>query len=141
MTDWSEPVEIVVTRDRVRRFAAAIGEADRRYVDVEHARSLGHPDLPVPVTLPFTFESDDRDTLAFMQELGVDPLAVLHGEQTFDITEPLHAGDVVQLRSRVVTDTLRPDKGLRFIVRESDVQLKGRPAARMSATWVVRLQP
>ncbi len=37
-------------RGRLRMFAAAIGETDPIYTDVEAARAAGHPDLPVPPT-------------------------------------------------------------------------------------------
>src|SRR5690349_6511792 len=63
VTGWSEPVRVLIDRSRVRRFAAAIGEVDRRYFDVDVAHRMGHRDLPVPVSLPFTLESDEQDTL------------------------------------------------------------------------------
>jgi hypothetical protein len=134
----SESVKVLLDRGRLRRFAAAIGETDRRYTDVEHARSLGHPDLPVPPTYLFTLESEMQDTLAFMTSLGVDPLTVLHGEQTFEYASPLHAGQVVEVRHAVLTDVTRPEKGLRIIQRQTVVYAEGQVACRLGSTWLVR---
>jgi hypothetical protein len=136
---WSDPVTIQLERGPLQRFARAIGETDPRYVDVDQARAAGHPDLPVPLTYLFTLESQVQDTLAFMHALGVDPDAVLHGEQKFSYVEPLHAGQEVQLRTAVVQDTVKADNALRVLVRESQVLQDGRIACRLSSTWLVRL--
>jgi hypothetical protein len=135
---WSEPLPVLLDRGRLRRFAVAIGETDPRYTNLEHARSLGHPDLPVPPTYLFTLESEGQDTLAFMVSLGVDPLSVLHGEQAFDYARPLHAGQVVEVRHAVLTDVTRPEKGLRIIQRQTVVHAEGEVACRLSSTWLVR---
>src|SRR5690242_15671267 len=133
---WSDTAEFLLERGAVRRFAEAIGELDPCYVDVERARAAGHPDLPVPLTYLFTLESQTRDTLAFLSGLGIDPLTVLHGEQSFDYVETVHAGQQVQLRTAVVQDTLKPDKGLRVLVRESQVLQDGRLACTLRSTWI-----
>jgi hypothetical protein len=140
VSEWSAPVQVTLERGRLRRFAEAVGERDPRYVDVEHARSLGYPDLPVPLTYLFTLESEGEDTLAFMDRLGVDPLAVLHGEQHFEYPLPLYAGQVVELRHSVVEDYKKQDKPLRIIVRRSEVSLGDQLACLLTATWVVRLR-
>jgi hypothetical protein len=135
---WSDPVQVLLDRGRLRRFAEAIGESDRRYTDVEHARSLGHPDLPVPLTYLFTLESEEQDTLAFMTSLGVDPLTVLHGEQSFDYARPLHAGQLVEVHHAVLSDVSRSDKGLRIIRRQTVIRADGQVACRLSSTWLAR---
>lgn len=132
----STPVQL--TRSRLRAFAAAIGETDPRYTDVAHAQGLGHPDLPVPLTYLFTLESEQQDTLAFMTALGVDPLSVLHGEQSFSYSQPLHAGQVVEVEHVVASDETKPGTGLRFIRRHTDISSEGELACRLSSTWIVR---
>jgi hypothetical protein len=134
---WSEPLTIYLERGRLRRFALAIGESDPRYVNVEHARAAGHPDLPVPLTYPFTLESDYVDTLDFAVQLGIDPLSVLHGEQQFTYEQALHAGDQVNLRTSILSDTVKGSGRLRSIVRESEVSVDGRPACTLRSTWLV----
>ena len=131
----------VLDRGRLRAFAQAIGEKDPRYTSVEHARIHGHPDLPVPLTYLFTLESEGQDTLAFMTSLGVDPAAVLHGEQSFSYDRQLHAGDVVELRYAVLSDVNKPNKGLRLISRRTEVVSGGSVACRLDSTWVVRTAP
>jgi hypothetical protein len=134
---WSEPERVSLSRGRLRAFAQAIGEADRRYVDLGHARSCGHPDLPVPLTFLFTLESQAQDTLTFMTALGVDALAVLHGEQAFEYVRLLHANDEVELSHAVLSDVTR-DTGLRVIRRQTDVRAHDGVACRLRSTWLVR---
>lgn len=129
---------IKLSRTRLRSFAEAIGECDPRYTDVDHARSLGHPDLPVPLTYLFTLESESTDTLDFMSALDVEATSVLHGEQAFTYLKPLHAGQVVEIEHVVIDDVTKPGTGLRIIRRHTDVSVEGELACRLSSTWIIR---
>ena len=91
-----------VGREHVRQFADAIGDPDPLYRDVEAARAAGYPDVVAPptflTTLSFRFaaESPIADP-----ELGLDYSLVVHGEQSFVLSRPVHVGDVLTAVSRV----------------------------------------
>jgi acyl dehydratase len=133
-------MSVLISRHQVRRFAAAIGEKDPRYFDVAVARGLGHPDLPVPITLLFTLESMSDDTLGFARALGVDPLRVLHGEQNFEHFSCVHANDDVRISFSTSSDRRHETKPMRMVVRQTDVTRRGELVCRLTSTWIIRLE-
>ena len=54
----TEPYQ--VGREKIREFAAAIGDANPAYPDPEAARALGHPDVVAPPTFPIVLRSAPR---------------------------------------------------------------------------------
>ncbi|WP_433464775.1 MaoC family dehydratase N-terminal domain-containing protein [Spirillospora sp. CA-128828] len=87
----SDPYE--VTRGKIREFADAIGDRNPVYRDQEAAKAAGHPDVIAPPTFPIVVSLGNA-ALAD-PELGLNYAMVVHGEQRFEYTRPLHAGDVV----------------------------------------------
>ncbi|MCW2615194.1 MAG: hypothetical protein JWN08_2188 [Frankiales bacterium] len=83
-----------VGREHVRSFARAIGDTNPASHDVEAARALGHPDVVAPptfltvVNFSFATEGPVADPA-----LGLDYSMVVHGEQSFELHRPVHAGD------------------------------------------------
>ncbi|MEU3461136.1 MaoC family dehydratase N-terminal domain-containing protein [Streptomyces sp. NPDC006733] len=112
------PFEVVIERGRLRMFAASIGESDPACTDVEAARAAGHPDLPVPPTFLFSVELDGPRPFAFLEDLGIDLATVLHGEQSFTYHRPVHAGDTITVRQRIVSATAKTP-AMDFLVRRS----------------------
>jgi acyl dehydratase len=82
-----------VGREKIREFATAIGDTNPVCHDVEHARSLGHPDLVAPLTFPFVLSMRAGAAAMFDPGLGLDYSRVVHGEQRFAYSRPVHAGD------------------------------------------------
>jgi acyl dehydratase len=87
----TQPYE--VGREKIREFAAAIGARDAVYHDVDAARALGHPDLVAPPTFPMVFTVAAGNVLIHDPELGLDFSRVVHGEQRYQYTRPVYAGD------------------------------------------------
>jgi acyl dehydratase len=84
-----------VSRVKIADFADAIGEPSELCRDREAAVKAGYPDVIAPLT--FAVIIDQRSTAAVVTDpgLGLDYAMVVHGEQSFSYTRPLHAGDVV----------------------------------------------
>ncbi|GAA1590291.1 MaoC family dehydratase N-terminal domain-containing protein [Actinomadura kijaniata] len=93
----TEPYE--VSRVKIREFADAIGDRDPVYRDPEAAKALGHPDVIAPPTFPIVV-SLGNPALAD-PELGLNYAMVVHGEQRFEYTRPVRAGDVLTCTSTV----------------------------------------
>jgi acyl dehydratase len=87
----SEPYE--VSRVKIREFATAIGDPNPVYTSKEAAQAAGHPDVIAPPTFPIAISLGGA-ALAD-PELGLNYAMVVHGEQRFEYTRPIHAGDVL----------------------------------------------
>ena len=77
----------------------AIGDPNPVYRDQEAAKAAGHPDVIAPPTFPIVI-SLTGGSLAD-PELGINWSMVVHGEQRFEYSRPLRAGDVVVTESTI----------------------------------------
>lgn len=93
----SEPYE--VSRVKIREFATAIGDSNPIYTSKEAAQAAGHPDVIAPPTFPIAISLGGA-ALAD-PELGLNYAMVVHGEQRFEYTRPIHAGDVLTTESTI----------------------------------------
>jgi acyl dehydratase len=114
-----EPLVVLLERGRLRRFAEAIGETDPVHRDVEAARAAGHPDVVAPPTYLFSIELEAPRPFAFVEDLGIDLMTILHGEQSFTYHSLIHAGDTITVRRRIV-DASAKTPTMDFLVRRSE---------------------
>lgn len=85
--------EYDVGRETIREFATAIGDMNPAYHNVDAAREFGHRDLVAPPTFAFVLTMKAMAMAMFDPDLGLDYALVVHGEQHFDYTRPICAGD------------------------------------------------
>ncbi|MGF1430498.1 FAS1-like dehydratase domain-containing protein [Kitasatospora sp. LaBMicrA B282] len=90
----TDPYE--VGREKIREFAAAIGDDNPVYGDREAAKALGHPDVIAPPTFPFSISYAAAAQVVLDPDLGLDFSRVVHGDQKFVYSRPLRAGDRVR---------------------------------------------
>ena len=95
----SEPYE--VSRVKIAEFAAAIGDASPLCRDHAAAQAAGYPDVIAPPTFAIIITSGANARLIADPDLGVNYAMVVHGEQSFTHSRPLHAGDVVVAQSTI----------------------------------------
>jgi acyl dehydratase len=93
----SEPVVHEVEKGAIRRFAEALGDPNPIYVDEIAARAAGYPSLVAPPTFPVALTTNER----FRHSLDLGTRSILHGEQQFEFTRPVVAGDRITVRSKV----------------------------------------
>ena len=93
----SEPYE--VSRVKIREFADAIGDRNPVYRDQEAAKAAGHPDVIAPPTFPIVVSLGNPGLAD--PDLGLNYAMVVHGEQRFEYTRPVRAGDVVTCTSTI----------------------------------------
>ncbi len=89
----SEPYE--VSRVKIAEFATAIGDASPLCRDRAAAQAAGYPDVIAPPTFAIVITAAGNAKLMADPGLGVNYAMVVHGEQSFTHSRPLHAGDVV----------------------------------------------
>jgi acyl dehydratase len=101
----SAPYE--VGREKIREFAAAIGDFNPLYHDEAAARAAGYPDIIAPPTFLTILGFKFGPQIVGDPELGLNYAMVVHGEQEFEIRRPVRPGDVLVGRPRIVDITAR----------------------------------
>jgi len=126
-----------VGREKIREFAAAIGDANPAYTDVEAARALGHPDLVAPPTFAIVLSMKASHQVVKDPALGLDYTRVVHGDQRFSYTRPIFAGD--ELLVIVTVEKIRSMAGSDIITTRGDiVTTKGEAVCSAYSTLVAR---
>ena len=95
----TEPYE--VSRVKIAEFATAIGEPSPLCRDREAARAAGYPDVIAPPTFAIVISAASGARITSDPGLGVNYAMIVHGEQSFTHSRPLHAGDVVVAQSTI----------------------------------------
>lgn len=131
-------VTVTIERGRLRFFAAAIGQGDPLYTDLDGARAAGFPDLPVPPTFLFGLKLEHPDPFGWMADLDVDLRFILHGTQRFEYHAMAFAGDELVATQRISERYEKRGGALEFLVTESEVTRDGAPIATLVETIVVR---
>ncbi len=94
-----EPYE--VSREKLREFAKAIGDPNPVYRDRAAAQEAGFPDVIAPPTFAIVISMASSFQVLAEPDLNVNYAMVVHGEQKFEYTRPLQAGDVVTAQSTI----------------------------------------
>jgi len=89
----SAPYE--VSRVKLAEFADAIGDHNPVYRDRAAAQEAGYPDVIAPPTFPIVISMASSSRALAEPGLNLNYAMVVHGEQRFEYSRPLHAGDVV----------------------------------------------
>jgi len=96
-----------VSRVKIADFADAIGEPSELCRDRDAAVKAGYPDVIAPPTFAVVISMHAADEANNDPGLGLHFSMVVHGQQSFSHSRPLHAGDVV-----VATTTVESVKSL-----------------------------
>jgi acyl dehydratase len=102
--DPSEPYE--VSRVKIAEFADAVGEPSVLCRDRAAAQAAGYPDVIAPPTFAIVAGAVNSARVTHDPGLGVNYAMIVHGEQSFSYTRPIHAGDV--LVSQTTIEAIRP---------------------------------
>jgi acyl dehydratase len=133
------PYAVTVERGRIKDFARAIGDLNPFYLDDEVGRASEWGDVIAPPTFSISFRDESVDLL---RDLGTDVSRLLHGEQEFEIFEPLRPGETYLCRSKVVDQYEKTGKSgpMGFVVRETTITDRhNEVVAKMRGVTVVRL--
>ena len=117
----SEPYE--VSRVKIAEFAQAIGDPSPLCQDRAAAQAAGYPDVIAPPTFAIVITMASSGHAIADEELGLDYSMVVHGEQRFEHTRPLHAGDVVVAQT-TITD-ITPRRTMTMLTTRTDITTTG----------------
>jgi len=90
-----------VSRVKVAEFADAIGDPNPVFHDRAAAQAAGYPDVVAPPTFAVVVAMASSRTAVGDPGLGLNYAMVVHGEQRFDYSRPLHAKNAVTAQSTI----------------------------------------
>ncbi len=90
-----------VSRVKIAEFADAIGDPSPVFRDPDAAVAAGYPDVIAPPTFPIVVTMASSGSAVADPELGINYAMVVHGEQRFEYSRPLRAGDLVTAQSTI----------------------------------------
>jgi acyl dehydratase len=112
-----EPYE--VSRVKIAEFADAIGEPSELCRDKAAALRAGYPDVIAPPTFAIVVAMASTAAMHSEPDLGLDYSMVVHGEESFSHSRPLHAGDVVVATTTV--ESIRAIGAMSMLVTSTDI--------------------
>jgi acyl dehydratase len=95
----SEPYE--VSRVKIAEFADAIGDQNPVFRDRAAAQAAGFGDVIAPPTFPIVISMSSSARVIGDPGLNVNYAMVVHGEQRFEYSRPVLAGDVVTAQTTI----------------------------------------
>lgn len=133
-----EPTDsYVVGREKIREFAAAVFAEDRAHFDVEVAKDRGFSDLVAPPTFPVVIQEKTLHQLLSHPDAGIDFSRVVHGDQRFEYSRPVIAGD--ELIATLVVTKVQTLGGHAMVTSESQMHTpSGEHVVTAVSTLVVR---
>lgn len=127
----------LVGREKVREFAAAVGEASPLCHDVEAARAAGYPDVVAPPTFAIILALGASETVVKDPELGLDYSRVVHAEQRFAYVRPIVAGDELVVTTTI--EAIRSVAGNDIVTTRADIAtVAGEPVATATSQLLSR---
>ena len=130
-----EPYE--VSRVKIADFADAIGESSALCRDREAAVKAGYPDVIAPPTFAIALSMASAGKVNADPGLGLDYSMVVHGEQSFEHSRPLHAGDVVVATTTV--ESIRALGAMSMMTTSTDIStVDGEHVCTAKSTLVER---
>ena len=108
-----------VSRVKIADFADAIGEPSELCRDRDAAVKAGFPDVIAPPTFAVVISMHAADEANNDPGLGLDFSMVVHGQQSFSHSRPLHAGDVVVATTTI--ESIKSVGAMSMLVTSTDI--------------------
>lgn len=112
-----EPVVYAVGREKVREYAAAVGEMSPLHHDVEAARAAGYPDVVAPPMFAVVYAGRSVGPAIFDPDVGLNFAMMVHGSQEFRWGPLVVAGD--EITTTTTVKDIAERGGMAFYVFES----------------------
>ena len=127
----------LVGREKIREYAAAVGEQNPLCHDAAAAREAGYDDVVAPPMFAAVYSWRAMGPAVLDPEVGIDFSRLVHGAQEFTWGEPVVAGDEITTEAEH-TDTSERG-GLKFFVFTSrSVNQRGELVCEGTWTNIVR---
>jgi acyl dehydratase len=127
-----ESVTYVVGREKIREYAAAVGETNPLHFDVEAARAAGYADVVAPPMFAVVYSSRAVRPAILDPEVGIDYARMLHAGQEFVWGALVVAGD--EIATTATAKDISERGGMSFYVFET-VSQNQRGDTVCTGTW------
>ncbi len=127
-----EPVTYAVGREKIREYAAAVGETNPLHHEVEAARAAGYADVVAPPMFAVVYAGRSVIPAIFDPEVGLNFAMMVHGGQEFRWGPLVVAGD--EITSTATVKEIADRGGMGFYVFES-VSTNQDGETVCTATW------
>jgi acyl dehydratase len=112
-----EPTTYAVGREKIREYAAAVGETNPLHHDIEAARAAGYADVVAPPMFAVVYASRSVVPALFDPDVGINFAMMVHGGQEFRWGPLVVAGD--EVTTGVTVKDISERGGMAFYVFES----------------------
>jgi acyl dehydratase len=126
------PSVYAVGREKIREYAAAVGETNPLHFDVEAARAAGHADVVAPPMFAVVFGARSVGPAIFDPEVGINFAMMVHAGQEFEWGPLVVAGDEITTTASV--KNIEERRGMNFFVFET-VSENQRGETVCTGTW------
>ena len=127
-----EPFVYAVGREKIREYAAAVGETNPLYFDVDAARAAGYADVVAPPMFAVIYAGRAIAPALFDPDVGLNFARMVHGGQEFHWGPLVVAGDEITTTAEV--KDIADRGGMGFYVFES-VSKNERGDTVCTGTW------
>ena len=114
-----QPVLYAVGREKIREYAAAVGEHSPLHTDHLAAREAGFADVVAPPMFAVVYTSPAIMPALFDPEVGIDFARLLHAAQEFEWGPVVVAGDEITTNTTVKDIAERGGQGFYVFETES----------------------
>jgi len=111
------PSTYAVGREKIREYAAAVGETNPLHFDLEVARAAGYDDLVAPPMFAVVYGARAVGPAILDPEVGIDFAMMVHAGQEFEWGPVVVAGDEITTTASLKDITER--RGMTFYLFET----------------------
>ncbi|HEY2650738.1 MAG TPA: MaoC family dehydratase N-terminal domain-containing protein [Solirubrobacteraceae bacterium] len=131
------PTSYAVGREKIREYAAAVGETNPLHFDLDAARAAGYADLVAPPMFAVVYASRAVTPALFDPEVGIDFAMMVHGSQEFEWPQLVLAGDEIETTATVKDISERGGMGF-FVFESRSANQRGETVCIGTWTNIVR---
>jgi acyl dehydratase len=145
------PYTFEVEKGKIAEFAMAVSQKENKsevkqiYADSTAAKAAGYKDIVPPPTFQTCFGLwGGAGLMPMLQALSINLGRLLHGEEEYEYLAPIHPGDIVTGKTRVVEmydkeKKDKPGKFMEFTVLQTEItNQRGELVLRQRSTLVER---
>lgn len=126
-----------VGREKVREYAAAVGETNPLHLDVDAARAAGFGDVVAPPMFAVVYAGPSVMQGIFDPELGIDFSHLVHGGQEFGWGPLVVAGDEIATTTTVQDISARGELAF-YVFGSRSLNQRGETVCEGTWTNIVR---
>jgi len=126
-----------VGREKIREYAAAVGETNPLHFDVEAARAAGYSDVLAPPMFAVVYAGRMLGPVLFDPELEINFAMLLHGSQEFVWGRAVVAGDEISTTAEITEIAMRGELAF-YVLRTDSVNQRGETVCTGTWTNIIR---